>query len=395
MELLKSKLNNNIKKLYWYKIFAGMYFSVPVMVLFWQDNGLSLTEIMVLQSIFSIFVVVLEIPTGYFADIYGRKKALILASASSLIAMAVYSLGYLFFHFLIAEIFFAFSLSFTSGTITAFVYDTLKDLNKEKEYKKIWGNILFYGILAIAFANILGGFIGKINLRYTLYASVPFFALMIPLALSMQEPLRHKLVFEKGYLRKIFETIKFNFRENNKLKWIIIYSGVIYAFNQSALWFYQPYFKLTGLDIMYFGFVFASFQVMAAIASKYAHKIEKKMGQKYSLIMLVFLVAGSYLLMSNFIFLFSFSFSFLQQFVRGFRGVVISDYINKLVSSDLRATILSMENFVGRLLYAIVVPIFGWVADVYSLVQALSIIGITALFSGVATLLIFRKNRLL
>ena len=249
--------------------------------------------------------------------------------------------------------------------------------------------------MAIAFANILGGFIGKINLRYTLYASVPFFALMIPLALSMQEPLRHKLVFEKGYLRKIFETIKFNFRENNKLKWIIIYSGVIYAFNQSALWFYQPYFKLTGLDIMYFGFVFASFQVMAAITSKYAHKIEKKMGQKYSLIMLVFLVAGSYLLMSNFIFLFSFSFSFLQQFVRGFRGVVISDYINKLVSSDLRATILSMENFVGRLLYAIVVPIFGWVADVYSLVQALSIIGITALFSGVATLLIFRKNRLL
>ena len=121
MELLKSKLNNNIKKLYWYKIFAGMYFSVPVMVLFWQDNGLSLTEIMVLQSIFSIFVVVLEIPTGYFADIYGRKKALVLASASSLIAMTVYSLGYLFFHFLIAEIFFAFSLSFTSGTITAFV----------------------------------------------------------------------------------------------------------------------------------------------------------------------------------------------------------------------------------------------------------------------------------
>jgi len=395
MELLKSKLNNNIKKLYWYKIFAGMYFSVPVMVLFWQDNGLSLTEIMVLQSIFSIFVVVLEIPTGYFADIYGRKKTLVLASASSLIAMTVYSLGYNFFHFLIAEIFFAFSLSFTSGTITAFVYDTLKDLNKEKEYKRIWGNILFYGILAIAFANILGGFIGKINLRYTLYASLPFFFFFFPLALSMQEPLRHKLVFEKGYLRKIFKTIKFNFKENNKLKWIVIYSGVIYAFNQSALWFYQPYFKLTGLDIMYFGFVFASFQVMAAVASKYAHKIEKKMGQKYSLIMLVFLVAGSYLLMSNFIFLFSFSFSFLQQFVRGFRGVVISDYINKLVSSDLRATILSMENFAGRLLYAIVVPIFGWVADVYSLVQALGIIGITALFSGIATLLIFRKNKLL
>ncbi len=395
MESLKSKLNNNIKKLYGYKILSGMFFSVPIMVLFWQDNGLNLTEIMILQSIFSIFVVILEIPTGYFADMYGRKNTLVLASFSGLIAMTIYSLGYIFFHFLIAEIFFAFALSFTSGTITAFVYDTLKDLNREKEYKKIWGNILFYGMMTIAFANILGGFIAKINLRYTLYASIPFFALMIPMALSMHEPLRHKLVFKKGYLKKIFKTIKFNFRENNKLKWIVIYSGVIYAFNQSALWFYQPYFKLIGLDIVYFGFVFASFQIIAAMSSKYAHKIEEKIGQKYSLIMLVFLVAGSYLLMSNFIFLFSFSFSFLQQFVRGFRVVVISDYINKLISSDLRATILSMESFIGRLLYAIIIPVFGWLADVYSLVQALSIIGITALFSGTAILFIFRKNRLL
>jgi hypothetical protein len=40
-----------------------MLFSVPIMVLFWQQNGLSLTDIMILQSIFAIFVVILEIPT--------------------------------------------------------------------------------------------------------------------------------------------------------------------------------------------------------------------------------------------------------------------------------------------------------------------------------------------
>jgi hypothetical protein len=56
-------IKNNIWKLYLYKILSGMLFSVPIMVLFWQQNGLSLTDIMILQSIFAIFVVILEIPT--------------------------------------------------------------------------------------------------------------------------------------------------------------------------------------------------------------------------------------------------------------------------------------------------------------------------------------------
>ncbi len=395
MEAKKQKLNQNIWKFYLHQVLAGMFFSVPIMVLFWQNNGLSLTEVMVLQSIFAIFAVILEVPSGYFADVFGRKKTLIIAGVTGLIAMTTYSLGHNFVHFLIAEIFFALSVSFTSGTTSAFVYDTLQDLGREKEYKKIWGNALFYGMIALALSNILGGFIAKIDLRYTLYTSIPFFALMIPLVFSMQEPKRHKLIFEKGYIKELFKIIKVTLIQNEKLRWIIIYSGIIYAFNQSALWLYQPYFKFSGLDIAYFGIVFASFQVVAAFSSKHAHKIEEKLGQKYSLAMLIFLVAGSYFLMSNFVFLFSFSFCFIQQFVRGFKNAVVTDYINQLTESSMRATTLSAESFVGRLLYAAIIPIFGWIADIYTLGQALTVMGGTTLISGIIILIILKKNKVL
>jgi MFS family permease len=109
-----------------------------------RENGLSLTQVMLLQSIFAILTVILEIPSGYFADIYGRKRTLIIAGIMGVMAMTTYSLGYNFLHFLIAEIFFAINVSFTSGTTSAFIYDTLQNLGKEKEYKKIWGNALFY-----------------------------------------------------------------------------------------------------------------------------------------------------------------------------------------------------------------------------------------------------------
>ncbi len=388
------KLRSNIWKYYLREIFAGMFFSVPIIVLFWQENGLSLTEIMFLQSIFAIVVVFLEIPTGYFADIFGRKKSLIISALSLFVAITVYSMGYNFFDFLLAEIFFALGISFSSGASSAFVYDTLAALKEENHYKRVWGNAFFIGTIAIGFSGIIGGLIATIDLRYALYASIPFFAMTIPITCLMYEPERKKVIFEKGYTKEILEIAKTTFVKNRKLKWLIFYAGIVYAFNQAALWLYQPYFKLSGLDIAYFGVVFASFQIIAAISGKYAYRVEKKLGEKYSLIMLIFLVSVSYFLMSNFIFLFSFSFSFLHQFVRGFRKVVIIDHINKLTTSKSRATVLSIESFIGKLVYAGIIPLIGWITDVYSLTQALGILAFTTLLIGLGVLIIFRYHRL-
>ena len=391
----ESTLNSNIWKFYLYKIFEGMFFAVPIIVLFWQDNGLTLTQIMILQSIFAISVVILEIPTGYFADIFNRKKSIIIGGVTGLVGAIFYSIGHNFLLFALAEISFAVAVSFESGAISAFLYDTLKELKKEKEYNKIWGNALFYSMSAMAFSNILGGFIGNLNFRYTFYTTIPFFAMMIPLALSMKEPKKHKITIEKDYLKTLFVDMKQLLIENKKLRWIIIYSSVIFAFNQAALWLYQPYFKISGVNIAYFGVIFASFHIIAALSSKYAYKIEKKLGQKTSLAILTFLVAISYFLMSKFVFVFSFVFCFIQQFIRGFKDVVVNDYINKLTHSNVRATTLSIESFLGKLLYASIIPIFGWIADTYTLTQALLVISITSFVSGLVILIIFKRYKIL
>ncbi|MGL1892750.1 MAG: MFS transporter [Spirochaetaceae bacterium] len=389
------KLKSNIKKFYIYKVFTGMFFFVPIMVLFWQDNGLSLTQIMLLQSIFSICTVILEIPSGYFADVFGRKKTLFIASVTGFLAMLSYSLGHNFNQFIIAEVFFALSVSFTSGTLSAFVYDTLKNIGGENDYKKVWGNILFYGMIALAISNVLGGLIAKIDYRYTFYIALPFFALMIPFVFTFEEPERHKMIMEKGYTKELFKIIKMTIFHDKKLRWIIIYSGIVYAFNQSALWLYQPYFQLSGLDLGFFGVVFACFQVVSAFSAKYAHKLEVKLGQKYSLMMLIFLVAISFLLMSSFVFLFSFSFCFIQQFVRGFKSTVVTDYINRLTTSSMRATVLSAESFASRLFYATIIPLFGLAADLFSLRLALLLIGLTSLAAGSVILLILKRDEVI
>ncbi|MCK5085377.1 MFS transporter, partial [Candidatus Parcubacteria bacterium] len=127
----------------------------------------------------------------------------------------------------------------------------------------------------------------------------------------------------------------------------------------------------------------------------YAHKIEDVIGQKYSLVSLILITGISYLLMGNFIYIFSFSFAFLQQFVRGFSRPIIEDYVNKLTSSEIRATVLSVQNMSFQFFYAAVIPIIGWIADIYSLVQALTILGITTFVFGFVMLIILRKVRVI
>ncbi len=75
----RKKLEKNIQKMYLLKFISGMYFFVPIIVLFWQENGLNLTQIMILQSLFSFMVVTLEIPSGYFADVFGRKMSILIS----------------------------------------------------------------------------------------------------------------------------------------------------------------------------------------------------------------------------------------------------------------------------------------------------------------------------
>jgi len=380
--MFEKKLENNIWKLYLYEVLYSLMFYTPIVVLFYQDNGLSLTQIMIIQSINSIVWILMEIPSGYFADVVGRKQSLMLTGLFATLSMLIFGLGFNFYHFLIASLLWALAGAFISGADSAFVYDTLKDLNKEHLYKKVWGNIVFYYSIGVSAASIIGGLLGGINFRYPFFAMLPFYLLLIPLAFSFFEPKKYKILSTKEHVRDLLKSIKVSVFQNKKIRQLIIFSAVIVSVIDVAYYLYQPYFKLTGLDVVYFGLVFAAFNLIQALGAKYSHLVENKLGQNFSLILLLVITSLCYLLMGNIIFIFSFIFAFLFQFVSGFSSVVISDYINKETDSDIRATVLSAKSFVGHVVYAVVVPIVGWLVDVYTLPQALIIIGVIVAIAG-------------
>ncbi len=395
---MSGKYNNIKSNILKYNLFNVLRFFVlflPIQVLFWKSNGLNMTQIMSLQSIFAITAVILEIPSGYFSDIHGRRKSIIISSIFFFFAIVAYATGSSYLQFAIAELCFGIAVSFISGSDHALLYDTLVDIKKEKQYKKILGDSIAIYMMSIAAGNIIGGYVGQINLRWTFYIMLPLYFLNIFVAISYKEPKRHKLIIEKNYMHTLLKILKEDIINNKKLRWIIIYSSLVYSFAQAALWLYQPYFQHIGLTITQFGFVFASFQVVAALSSKSAHIIENKIGRKISLISLMLFTALGYLLMSYVTFIFGFVFCYLHQFVRGFSKVTINDEINQLTNSKIRATVLSVKSMASRLIYAIIGPIVGIIIDKVNLIYGLQILGISTSIVGLIILIMMHKNKII
>lgn len=68
------KYRRNIYNLYLIKLSKWLMLIMPIVALFYNENGFDELDIYLLQAVYSISVVVLEIPSGYMADIVGRKK---------------------------------------------------------------------------------------------------------------------------------------------------------------------------------------------------------------------------------------------------------------------------------------------------------------------------------
>ncbi len=384
-------IESNIWKLYLIKGLRWFMLIIPTIVLFFQENGLSMSQVLLLQSIFSIGIILFEIPSGYFSDVIGRRTSIIIGCFLGFTGFMVYSFSYGFIGFLIAELTLGLGSSFLSGTDSALIYDSLIQLKKEKDYKKIEGRLLSVGNFSEAIASFLGGFVALISLRTPFYVETFLMLLTIPVAFTLVEPERKKYENKEGSFKEIIKIVKYAVHHNRKIKWLILYSGFISASTLTMVWFIQPYFKLVGLPLAYFGLAWGILNLSVGVFSLVAHKIELFAGRKKSLISLILIVFTGYLLLGLLSSLWAIVFLILFYFARGVSNPVLKDYVNKLISSNMRATVLSVKNLFGRLVFSIIGPFIGWVSDSYSLQLALLTSGITFLFFGLVSLFFLHK----
>ena len=389
---MKKTTRSNIWKLYLIKISKWFMLFMPYIVPFYQDNGLDMHQIMVLQAIYSISIIVLEIPSGYMADVIGRRRTLIIGVMLGTIGMGLYSISYGFMGFLIAELVLGFGQSFISGADSALLYDSLLDNNKEKDYIKYEGRMVSVGNVAEAAAGIVGGLLALISLRTNYYVQTGVAFLAVPAAIMLMEPGRHKRLGVFNF-STILNVVKDCLFINKELRTNIFLSAVIGTATLTMAWFAQPYFRLVELPLSLFGIMWTLLNLTVGLAAMLAYRFEKRLGAKLSVLSFAILIPAGYLLLGQFSSGWAISILFFFYIIRGFATPVLKDYIHRLTSSDLRATVLSVRNFIIRICFVLVGPAMGYLTDQTSLQTALTFGGLVFLVSGLILAYLFSKHR--
>ena len=112
-------LSRNIPRLLAFRFLSDFIVVMPAIVPVYRAAGLSATEIMGVQAVFSAAALVFEVPSGYVADVAGRRRALLGAMAAQAVAFSAYGLARSFWTFAAAEIVLAFGYALISGTASA------------------------------------------------------------------------------------------------------------------------------------------------------------------------------------------------------------------------------------------------------------------------------------
>ncbi len=84
--------------------------------------------------------------------------------------------------------------------------------------------------------------------------------------------------------------MKYSIHDHKEIKWLIMYSAVLATATLSMVRFIQPYVKDVGFPIAWIGLLRAALNLSVAVFYLLAHKYEKRLGRKFSLISLLILV---------------------------------------------------------------------------------------------------------
>ena len=378
------KLRHNILKMYLLKAVLWFMVAMPIIVLFFQEHGLSLTEVMILQSIYSLSVALFEIPSGYIADIFGRKQTIVFSTIFSFIGFLVFSFYGGFYAFALAQVLVGIGGSLMSGSDSAIIYDTLLETKSKTSYTKIEGRNYAIGNFSEAAAGILGGFLAVGSLYLPVYVQTSILFFSIPIALTLVEPTMHKDNKLDRSFRAIMEVVKFSLVDNTRLRWLIIYSSAMGVATLSMAWFAQPFFKEVGVPLAYFGILWAGLNFSAGLTSFNAHQFDKKENNYKLLIYLSLGMITSFILLGFNSSMFGLVFILIIYLLRGIVTPILRNAINENTTSNKRATVLSIRSFIIRISFAICAPILGYIAENYSLANSFYVL---ALVVGVFSLL--------
>ncbi len=330
---------------------VSVAYSLPhsILTVILLAKGLSLSQILIIQSAYSIAIVLFEFPSGLLADNYSRKNLYSLSKLFLIIMFLIVLFSNQFYLIFAAWFCYGIAAALDSGTLDAYIINQLKLAHREAELRKFLALSNRLEIVGLLLGSSLGGilyhFIGiNIYVLGTVFLVAStlisfFFFKETTKSESLQDS--HVMVLKK----QITDSFK-ELRKQPRLSLILIFDFLTQIFFQTHFQLWQSFFLSKGIDSQYFPFFYIAFQVITLFSySINIDGVKKYAGVLKFSPLIVFLPLTFFLgkieifLTAYFIFVFVF---YVIEFILNYQ-------FNKMVSVENISSLISFKSTVSRL----------------------------------------------
>ncbi len=375
---------SNVRLFIAFKVLFNSRFYYPVFTILFLDFGLTVAQFSILNAAWAATIVLAEVPSGALADIIGRKRLLVFATAIMIIEIGIIAFvpksnpSVIFMVFLVNRILSGLAEAAASGADEAIAYDSLADKGDKDQWGRVLEVLVRFQSIGFIIAMSVGAAIydphllnalfkafhmdiiltQETTMRFPLYLTFILAIGAFITTLRMEDP-QTKTDVDPGASPKVGQAFGLTLKAG---LWIlktpfalsiILFGMLIDGIIRMVITLSSQYYRMIDLPEATFGLIGAGVAGLGFIVPKIAKKIAENKPPATGLGITVTLSITGLALMSRFWPYAGLIPALITFAAMYFNGFFVSFYINKITSSQQRATVLSFKELSYNISYGL------------------------------------------
>ena len=349
---------------------------------FLMAKGLNLFEINLVNCFFMAGVFLMEIPTGAYADVLGRKTSFVASCFVAGVGMLAYYMAEGFWGCVVAELIVAVGFALHSGAFEAWVVDSLRHEHVRGDLHALFRRERYVSEIGIIAGSLFGGYLARYDLALPrLFEGIAFLILGIIALYIMREDyfVRSQSRIDLAAFRTVVnESIHYGIRRKSIL-YVIAFGTLITMCFQSLNMQWQVRFAQDfAFDTRALGWTFVGISLFVMLGSYLSRRFMAIIGNEKRALILsqIITVVGILAASCSFGPLVVLPAFYLHELGRGMITPLKRAYMNKRIPSKQRATIISFDSMIAKVGAFVGLLVGGVLAERHSISAAWVVSGV-------------------
>ncbi len=379
-----------LRAYYVYQAAANCVFFAPVFYVYYQERaGLTLPTILWIQSYYVALRALLEMPLGALADRFSRRACLAAHGVGHVVGCGLVLAWPTFWGVVVVETIFAIASAARSGADSALLHDGLQAAGRLDVYPRAESRAQAVVAISSGVAAVGGGLLAAVDLRLPYLATMVAAVVCAGVARALDER-RHAIRRTGVGLRHLLGAALVQVRTRPPVRWLLALAAVTVAASHVYYYLQQPFLAALAVPLGAFGVVTYATKAMTALVATAAHRLDQRLGPRSVASTMIAAAVAGLATMSTLSGPGLAALVVTRGLLDGLWQPLLNVYMNRLVDSELRATMLSAQSLAARLALAATLVLLG--AGTARLGLALTLAGSAATVGVLGAALVLRAR---